>query len=111
MKPIDHSAVESFDKGIRFSWRAYRNLGAGYTYANSVIGLFVDTTGTTTLLTDFEETRITYLAATNARWLPYLVDDGLRFVHYPANRVRRQVRLDQDIPYNPSFLMESPTSV
>ena len=26
LKPIDHSAVESFDKGIRFSWKAYRNL-------------------------------------------------------------------------------------
>ena len=24
LKPIDHSAVEFFDKGVRFSWRAYR---------------------------------------------------------------------------------------
>ena len=85
LKPIDHSAVEPFNKGIGFSWRAYRNLGAGYTCADSVMGLFVDTTGTTTPLTDFEETGITYLATTNARWLPYLADEGLKFVHYPAN--------------------------
>ena len=86
-------------------------MGAGYTCADSVIGLFVDTTGTTTPLTDFEETGITYLPATNARWLPYLADEGLKFVHYPANRVRRQFGLNQDIPDDLSFLMESPTSV
>ena len=85
LKPIDHSAVEPFNKGIGFSWRAYRNLGAGYTCADSVMGLLVDTTGTTTPLTDFEETGITYLAATNARWLPYQADEGLKFLHYPAN--------------------------
>ena len=27
LKPIDHSAVEFFDKGVEFSWRVYRNLG------------------------------------------------------------------------------------
>ena len=62
-------------------------------------------------LTDFEETGITYLAAINAGWLPYLANEGLRFVHYPANWVRRQFGLDQDIPDDLSFLMESPTSV
>ena len=72
---------------------------------------FVDTIGITTPLVSFDETGITYLAATNARWLPYLADEGIRFVHYPANRVRRQFRLDQDIPDDISFLMESPTSV
>ena len=111
MKPIDYSTVESFDKGIGFSWRAYRNLGVGYTCANSVMGLFVDTVGTTTPLTDFKETGITYLVATNAGWLPYMADEGLRFVHYPANRVRRQFGPDQDIPDDLSFLMESSTSV
>ena len=111
LKPIDHSAIESFDKGIGFSWRAYRNLGAGYTCADFIIGLFVDTAGTTTPLTDFEETGITYLATTNVGWLPYLADEGLRFVHYPANWVRRQFRLDQDVSDDLSFLMESPTSV
>ena len=75
------------------------------------MGLFVDTTETTTPLIDFEETRITYLAATNAGWLPYLADEGLRFMHYPANRVRRQFGLDQDIPNDLSFLIESPTSI
>ena len=75
------------------------------------MGLFVDTAGTTTPLTDFDETGITYLATTNARWLPYLIDEGIRFVHYPANQVRRQFGLDQDIPDDLSFFMESPTSV
>ena len=51
------------------------------------MGLFVNTVGTTTPLTSFNETGITYLAATNAGWLPYLADEGIRFVHYPANRV------------------------
>ena len=53
------------------------------------MGSFVDTIGTTTPLVSFDETVITYLAATNARWLPYLADEGIRFVHYLANRVRR----------------------
>ena len=75
------------------------------------MGSFVDTVGTTTPLAGFDEIGITYLAATNAGWLPYLVDEGVRFVHYPANRVRRQFRLDRDIPDDLSFLMESPTSV
>ena len=97
LKTIDHSAIKSFDKGIGFSWRAYKNLGTGYTCADSVMGLFVDTAETTTPLTNFKETRITYLATTNAGWLPYLANEGLRFVHYPANRVRRQFGLDQDI--------------
>ena len=85
LKPIGHSAVESFDQGVRFSWRAYRNLGTGYTCVDSAMGLFVDTAGTTTPLTSFDEVGITYLAATNAGWLPYLADEGMMFVHYPAN--------------------------
>ena len=111
LKPIGYSVVESFDKGVGFSWRAYRNLGSGYTCVNSTMGLFVDTVGTTTPLTGFDETGITYLAATNAGWLPYLADEGIRFIHYPANRARRQFGLDQDIPDAISFLMESPTSI
>ena len=75
------------------------------------MGSFVDTVGTTTPLVGFDEIGITYLAATNARWLSYLADEGVKFVHYPANRVRRQFGLDQDIPNDLSFLMESPTSV
>ena len=86
-------------------------MGAGYTCTDSVMGPFVDTAGTTTPLTSFEERGITYLAATNAEWLPYLADEGLRFVYYPTNRVRRQFRLDQDIPNDLSSLMESPTSI
>ena len=111
LKPINPFAVESFDTGVGFSWRAYRNLGTGYTCADSVMGLFIDTAGTATHLTDFKKTGITYLAATNARWLPYLADEDLRFVHYPANRVRRQFGLDQDILNDLSFLIKSPTSV
>ena len=111
LKPIDHPTVEFFDKGVGFYWRAYRNLGTGYTCADSVMGPFVDTTGTTTPLTGFEERGITYLVATNAGWLPYLADKGIRFVHYPANRVRKQFGLDQDIPDDLSSFMESPTSI
>ena len=51
------------------------------------------------------------MVATNAGWLPYLADEGIKFVHYPANRVRRQFGLDQDILNDLSSLMESPTSV
>ena len=43
------------------------------------MGLFVNIVGTTTPLTSFNETVITYLAATNAGWLPYLVDEGIGF--------------------------------
>ena len=75
------------------------------------MGPFVDTAGTTTLLTGFKERGITYLAATNVEWLPYLADEGIRFMHYPTNRVRRQFRLDQDISNDLSSLIESSTSV
>ena len=84
-------------------------MGVNYTCIDSAMGLFADTVRTTTPLVGFDETEITYLVATNAGWLPYLVDKGIRFVHYPANRIRRQFGLDQDIPDNISFLMESPT--
>ena len=111
LKPIGYSVVESFDEGVGFSWRAYRNLGTGYTCANSVMGSFVDVVGTTTPLVGFDETGITYLAATNAGWLPYLADEGIRFVHYLANRVRRQFRLDQDILDDLPSLMRAPISI
>ena len=111
LKPIGHPIVEFFDKGVGFSWRAYRDLGKGYTCMDSVMGTFTDIVGTTTPLTEFDERGITYLVATNAGWLPYLADEGVRYVHYPANRVRRQFGLDQDIPDGLSFLAESPTSI
>ena len=60
-------------------------MGANYTCIDSVMGLFVDTVGTTTPLAGFDETGITYLVATNAGWLPYLADKGIKFVHYPAD--------------------------
>ena len=98
-------------KKVGFSQKAYKNLGTGYICADSVTGPFVDTARTTTPLTSFEEKGITYLATTNAGWLPYLADEGIRFVHYPANRLKRQFELDQDIPDDLSSLMESPTSI
>ena len=49
------------------------------------MGSFVDTVGTTTPLAGFDEIGVTYLAATNAEWLPYLADEGVKFVHYLAN--------------------------
>ena len=89
LKPIDYSVVESFDEGVGFSWRAYRHFSIGYTCVDSAMGSFVNTVRTTTPLAGFDEIGITYLAATNAEWLPYLADEGVKFVHYPANRVRR----------------------
>ena len=111
LKPIGYSVVESFDEGVGFSWRAYRNLGANYTCIDFAMGSFVDTVATTTPLVGFDETGIIYLVATNAGWLPYLADEGIRFVHYPDNRVRKQFGLDQDILDDISFLMESPILV
>ena len=60
LKPFGHLAVEFFDKRVRFSWRAYRSLGIGYTCVDSIMGSFVDIARTTTLLTSFNERRITY---------------------------------------------------
>ena len=71
------------------------------------MGSFIDTIGTITPLTGFDERGITYLAATNAGWLPYLADEGVRFIHYSADRVKRQFGLDQDIPDDFSAIMES----
>ena len=89
MKPFGHLVVEFFDKGVGFSWRAYRSLGTGFTCADSTMSPFVDTAGTTTPLTGFDERGITYLVATNVGWLSYLADEGIRFVHYSIDRVRR----------------------
>ena len=111
LKPFGHHAVEFFDKGVRFCWRAYRNLGLGYMCVDSVMGSFVDAARTTTLLIGFDERGITYLAAINAGWFPYLADKGIQFVHYSADRVRRQFRLDQDIPDDFSAIMEFATSI
>ena len=62
------------------------------------MGPFVDIAGTTTPLTGFNERDITYLTAINAGWLSYLADEGIQFVHYSVDRVKRQFGLDQDIP-------------
>ena len=40
-----------------------------------------------------------------------MADGGVRFVHYFTDRVRRQFGLDQDIPYDFSAIIESPTFV
>ena len=67
LKPFGYPAVEFFDKGVGFCWRAYRNLGTGFTSSDLVMGSFIDTAGTTTSLITFDERGIMYLAATNAR--------------------------------------------
>ena len=51
------------------------------------------------------------MAATNAGWLPYLTNDGIRFVHYSTDRVRRQFGLDYDILDDFFAIMESPTLI
>ena len=43
--------------------------------------------------------------------LPYLTDEGICFLHYFANRVKRQFRLDQDMPDDFTIILESTTSV
>ena len=75
------------------------------------MGPFIEIVRTITPLTAFDERGIMYLVATNAGWLPYLTDEGIRFIHYSANRVRRQFRLDQDIPSDFTTILESITSV
>ena len=81
LKPFGYPAIEFFDKGVVFSWRAYRDLSSRFTCADSAMGSFMATTGTTTLLIAFDERGITYLAATNVGWLPYLADEGIHYVH------------------------------
>ena len=44
MKPFGHPTIEFLDKGVGFSWRAYRDLSNGFTCANSVIGSMSQTT-------------------------------------------------------------------
>ena len=53
LKPIYHPVVEFFNRGVGFSWRAYKHLGAVYTCADTVMGQFVDTVGTTTPLVGY----------------------------------------------------------
>ena len=77
LKLIGHFAVQFSNKGVGFSWRAYRSLGTVFAYADSAMGPFVDIVGTTTLLIGFDERGITYLAATNVGWLPYLANEGI----------------------------------
>lgn len=65
-----------------------------------MIGPFMGTVSTTTPLVAYDERGITNLASTNARWLPNLTNEGVRYVHYFAHRVRRQFGLDQHVPYD-----------
>ena len=51
------------------------------------------------------------MAVANAGWQLYLIDEGVRFVHYSTNRVRRQFGLDQDVPNDFSAILESTTFV
>ena len=111
LKPFGHPVVEFFDKGVGFSWRAYRDLGSRFTYADSAMSPFIATAGTTTPLTAFDKRGITYLVATNVGWLPYLADEGVRYVHYSAHRVRRQFGFNQNIPNDFTAILELITSV
>lgn len=103
--------MEFFDKGMGFSWRACRSFGSGFTYANSVMGPFTGTAGKTTPFVAYDEKGITYLATTNAGWLPYLASEGLRYVHYSTHKVRRQFGLDQDVSDDFTLVLDSITSV
>lgn len=94
LKPIGHPIMEFFDKGMGFSWRACRDFGNSYTCEDSVIGPFMDTDGTATPLFAYDERWIMYLATTNAWWLPYLTDEGVRYMHYSVHRVMMQFGLN-----------------
>ena len=111
LKPFGYPAVEFFYKEVGFSWRAFRNLGSGYTCDDSTIGPFMAITGTTTPLTAFDERGITYLAGTNAGWLPYLADKGILYVQYSTHMVSRQFGLDQDIPDDFTLILDTIISV
>ena len=65
LKPFSYPSVEFFYE-LGFSRTACRGFNAGYTCTDSLMGLFMATTGTTTLLVAFGERGITYLATTNA---------------------------------------------
>lgn len=52
-----------------------------------------------------------YLVATNARWLPYLADEGIRCVHYSTHRVKRQFGLNQDVPDDLTMVLDFATLV
>ena len=69
------------------------------------------TANSTTPLVSYNERGITYLATTNAQWLPYLADEGLWYVHYSTHRVRRQFRLDQDMLDDFTLVLDTTTSV
>lgn len=94
LKPFEHPTVEFFDKEVGFLWRACRDFSTGYTCIDSMMGPFMTTARTTTPLVAYDERGITYLVATNAGWLPYLADEGIRYVHYSTHKVRRKFGLD-----------------
>lgn len=71
LKPFRQPVVEFFDKGVGFSWRAYRDFSSGFICVDSAMGPFLGTTRTNSPLTAFNERGIIDLVATNAGWLPY----------------------------------------
>ena len=75
------------------------------------MGPFMGIIGTTTPFVAYDEKEITYLATTNARWLPYLANEELRYVHYSTHRVRRQFGLNKDVYDDFTLVLDSTTSV
>lgn len=86
---------------------ACKDFSIGYTCADSVMGPFIGTTSTTTILVAYNEKGITYLATTNVGWLPYLPNEGLWYVHYSAHRVRRKFGLKQDVPDDFTLVLDT----
>lgn len=89
LKPFGHLVVDYFDKGVGFSRRAYRDFSTSYTCADLVMGPFMGIVGTMSPLGAYDGKGITYVAATNSRWLPYLANEGIWCVHYSTHIVRR----------------------
>ena len=72
---------------------------------------FIGATSMASPLVADDERGITYLAATNAGWLPYLTNDKVSYVTYPTHKVRRQFGLDQDVPDDLALVLDFTTSL
>ena len=67
LKPFGHPAGVFFDKEVGFLWKACKGFSTKYTCANSAMRPFIAIVKATTPLVAYDERKITYLAATNAR--------------------------------------------
>lgn len=103
--------MEFFDKEVGFSWRVCRDFNTRYTCVDFVMWPFIAIARMTTLLVAYDERGTIYLTTTNAGWLPYMANKGIRYMHYSAHRARRKFGLDQDILDDFTLVWDTTTSV